>query len=114
MNARAWLLGTVALVAACGTWYPVRADGPAGPAGPFVVVVGAGQFQDAAIDPRPTADVDARALFDLLTDPKYLGVPAERARLLLSAADGERNAPAASRENIVKAVEAAAARTTRD
>ncbi|MCX7855950.1 MAG: ferrous iron transport protein B, partial [Anaerolineae bacterium] len=34
---------------------------------PYLVVVGVGAFKDTAIHPRPTADADAKALFNLLT-----------------------------------------------
>jgi len=115
MNARVGLLGLVAAVAAAVAGAPARADAPAVKAGgPFVVLVGAGEFQDKAIDPRPTADADAKALYDLFTDPKFLGVPPERAKLLLSAADAKRGGVVATRDAIVKAVEAATTQTGKD
>jgi C-terminal peptidase prc len=77
------------------------ADGK--PQGAYVVVVGVGEFKDTAISPRPTADADAKALYGMLTDPKYLGVAGNRAKLILS--------PDATREAIVKAVEDAVAST---
>jgi carboxyl-terminal processing protease len=79
-----------------------------------VVIVGAGQFRDEAIDPRPTADADAKALYDVLTDRARLDVPAARVRLLLSAPDEKRRAPVATREAITKAVEDATAATGKD
>ena len=82
------------------------AAGAAKSQGPYVVIVGVGEFKDAAIKPRPTADADAKALYALLTDPKVLGVPADRAKLLLSAD--------ATRDAVVKAVDAAAAATGPD
>jgi hypothetical protein len=81
------------------------------PARSFVVVVGAGTFQDDAIDPRPTADADARALYALLTDDRYLGVPAERSRLLVSTPDDRRKEQASTRDAITQAVEAALTQT---
>jgi C-terminal peptidase prc len=108
MKTRVWILAaSVALVTAAGLCAPAAAadtDGAIGkPQGPYVVVVGVGEFKDPAIQARPTADADAKALHALLTDPKYLGVPADRAKLLLSAD--------ASRETIVKAIDTAAAST---
>lgn len=113
MNARHGLLALVAL--AVGFGGPARAAEPeVKPAGPFVVIVGAGEYQDKAIHPRPTADADAKALYDLLTDPRHLGIPAARAKLFLSAPDAKRNAKKADRDEIVKAVEEATAATGKD
>ncbi len=78
-----------------------NADGK--PQGAYVVIVGVGEFQDKAISPRPTADADAKALYTLLTDTKYLGVAPDRAKLILSAG--------ATRQAIVKAVDDAVAST---
>lgn len=117
MKSRMWLLGAVAFVAAAfaGSQSPARADEPAAkPTGPYVVVVGAGQFEDKAIDPRPTADADAKALYDVFTDSKYLGVPADRANLLTSTADAARGGQVATRDAIVKAVESAINHTGKD
>lgn len=115
MNARMWLLGFVAAAATLVAQSPGRADEPAAKSGgPFVVLVGVGQFQDKTIDPRPTADADAKAMYDLLVDPKYLGVPAERIHLLLSTVDAKRNGQVATHDAIVKAVEAATAQTGKD
>src|SRR5687768_3938920 len=113
MKTRVWVLGAVwALVVAFGgAPRALAADAPANganakPQGPYVVVVGVGEFKDAAIKPRPTADADAKALHAMLTDPKYLGVHADRAKLLLS---GD-----ATREAIVKAIDTAFASTSAD
>ncbi|MBX9581924.1 MAG: S41 family peptidase [Gemmataceae bacterium] len=114
MSRRVWALGLLA-AAFLGVNTPARADEPAAKSsGPFVVLVGAGTYQDPAIDPRPTADADARALYDVFTDPKHLGVPADRVKLLLSAVDPKRPSEVATRDNIVKAVEAATAATGKD
>jgi C-terminal peptidase prc len=51
------------------------------------VVVGIDKYDDPQIKPRPKAEADARALYNLFTDQKYLGVPAEDARLLLAKDD---------------------------
>src|SRR4051794_16141151 len=111
MKTRVWILGAVAAVAlAAGAAPRASAAQPAAeaakPQGPYVVSVGVGEFKDAAIKPRPTADADAKALHAMLTDPKYLGVPAERAKLLLSAD--------ATRESIIKAVDTALSSTGAD
>lgn len=109
MKTRVWMLGAVAAIAAGLAPRATAAEPGAGTAksqGPYVVVVGVGEFKDAAIKPRPTADADAKALHAMLADPKFLGVPADRAKLLLSAA--------ATRDAVVKAVDAAAAATGPD
>src|SRR5205085_1008524 len=82
--------------------------------GPFVVIVGAGEYLDKSITPRPSADADAVALYDVLTDAKNLGVPADRIRLLLSKPDEGRKALVASRPSIVTAVTQAVANTAKD
>ncbi|QJW94455.1 Carboxyl-terminal protease [Frigoriglobus tundricola] len=110
MNMRTWILGAVAVIATAvgpiraGAAEPGAENGK--PHGPYAVIVGVGEFKDAAIQPRPTADADAKALHTLLTDPKYLGIAADRAKLLLS---GD-----ATREAVVKAVDAAVAGTGPD
>jgi C-terminal peptidase prc len=116
MKPRQWPLGAVAAVAATFTGLAhVRADEPAKPsAGPYVVIVGVGEFQDKAIQPRPTADADAKALYDTLTDPKFLGVPADRAVLLLSKSDDQRKAKAATHEAVVEAINKGIAETGKD
>src|SRR5437660_9313480 len=105
MKPRQWLMVAVACVAAAFAGTSTRADEPVKPsAGPYVVIVGVGEFKDKAISPRPTADADAKAFYDLVTDPKYLGVPAARTTLLLSAADPKRNGEVATHEAVLRAV----------
>ena len=111
MKARAWILGVVAaLTVAIGPQSPAAAAQPNGEDakshGPYAVIVGVGDFKDKAISPRPTADADAKALHALLTDPRYLGIPSTRAKLLLSTD--------ATRDAIVKAIDTAAAATGPD
>ena len=109
MKTRVWILGAAIALAAGLAPRATAAEPGAGTAksqGPYVVVVGVGEFKDAAIKPRPTADADAKALHAMLADPKFLGVPADRAKLLLSAD--------ATRDAVVKAVDAAAAATGPD
>jgi C-terminal peptidase prc len=106
MKTRVWVLGALAALAV-GTPSLATAAEPNGKAqGPYVVVIGAGTFTDEAIKPRPTAEADAKALHTLLTDAKHLGVPAERAKLLLG--------KDATREAVVRAVENAVAATGPD
>jgi C-terminal peptidase prc len=113
MSARVWLLGVVAVVA--GFPPAVRADEPAArPPAPYVLVVGVGEFKDKAIQPRPGADAAATALYDLLTDPKHLAVPAGRKQLLLSKPDPKRNADVATHDAVIKAVEQAVNQTAKD
>ena len=114
MKTRVWIFGALAALAlAFGPTSRAAAAEPAAPAapngkpqGPYAVVIGVGEFKDPAIKARPTADADAKALHALLTDPKYLGVPADRAALLLSAD--------ATRDAVVKAIDKAVASTGPD
>src|SRR5437667_11975307 len=55
--------------------------------GPYVVMVGVSNYDDKAIQPRPTADADAKALHELFTDAQYGGVAKDRAALLTSNGD---------------------------
>ena len=111
---RTLLFGLVAVAALGGS---ARADepvkAPADPAakGAYVVIVGVSDTADKTILPRPSADADAKALFDLLTDKKYLDVAADRVVLLTSKADEKRKGAVATREAIVKAVHDAVAAT---
>lgn len=97
MISRAWVLGLVATVAL---------GAPATAGEPYVLVVGVGEYKDAAIKPRPTAEPDAKALHALLTDKKYLGTAANRSKLLLGAD--------ATREAITKALDEAVTATGPD
>ena len=68
--------------------------------------------QDKAIEPRPTAAADARALYKLFADPKHLNTTPERVVLLTAAPDeGERKA---TRENVIQALHEAVAKTGKD
>jgi len=113
MYARHGLIALIALAAGFGG-RATAAEPETKPGVPFVVIVGAGEFQDKAITARPTADADAKALYDVVTDPRYLGVPAGRTKLFLSAPDAKRGAEAATRDGVVKAVEAAIEQTGKD
>jgi C-terminal peptidase prc len=83
---------------------------------PYVVLIGVGAYKDQAIKPRPHADADAKALYDLLSNSKYLKCPADHMRLLTSDAETERtrDAKAATRENIIQALHWAASSAGED
>lgn len=74
------------------------------PSQPYVVVVGVSEYADAQIQPRPRAEADAKALYDLLTSRHHLGVPASQIRLFLGKADPKRKSEPATHDNIVKAL----------
>ncbi len=78
----------------------VAAKGPQ----PYVVLIGISNYADKQIKPRAHAEDDAKALFDMLTDKKYLGVDKEHSRLLLGDAAKVPGSQAATRENILKAL----------
>lgn len=71
----------------------------------YVIVVGIDRPADARIKPRPHAEADAQALYDLFTSKDYLGVPADHVRLLLGGNDAQRQSEEASRANILKALQ---------
>ena len=48
------------------------------------------QYEDQQIKPRPHAEADAQALYDLFTNKDYLGVDADHIRLLLGSPDQQR------------------------
>jgi C-terminal peptidase prc len=108
---RSWIVGLAAL-AAIGS--PTRAEDAATPKGPFVVLVGVGQFVDPAIDARPTADADARALYQMLSDKKYLDAGPERVVLLTSQPNEKAGERKATRDNIVKAFHEAVEKTSKE
>jgi C-terminal peptidase prc len=82
--------------------------------GAYVVVVGVADTADPTIQPRPSADADAKALYDLFADKKYSDVAPDRVVLLTSKADEKRKGKVATRENITKAVHEAVAKTGKD
>ena len=61
------------------------------------MIVGVGKPADPKVHPRPTADADAVALFDLVTDPQYRGIPKSNVKLLLSDADAARGGQRATK-----------------
>jgi C-terminal peptidase prc len=101
--------GLVAAVAALAWVLPLRAEAPKAPAGQsYVVLVGISNYADKQIKPRPHAEDDARALYDVFTDPKYMGAAGDHVRLLLGSDDAARHGEKATRENILKALQWAA------
>lgn len=89
-------------------------DAPKPSKGAYVVIVGVSDTADKTIQPRPTADADAKALFDLFTDKQYSSVAPDRLKLLTSKEDEKRKGQKATRENIVKAIHDAVAATGKD
>ncbi len=74
----------------------------------WIVLVGVSNYADKQIKPRPHAEDDVKALYDLFTDKQYHGVPADHVKLLLGTADtrtpAARGSQVASRDNILKAL----------
>jgi len=114
---RTWFASLLAVMATVCSTIATRAEEPVkavGPQGPFVVIVGVSEFADKAIQPRPTADVDAKALYDVFADKAFLDIPADRLRLLTSKADEKRQGLVATRENIMKAIHEAVTKTSKN
>ena len=53
----------------------------------YIVVVGISEYADPQIKPKPHAEDDAKALYDVLVDTKYLDVKPNRVKLFLSKPD---------------------------
>ncbi len=68
-----------------------------------VVLIGIANYADKQIKPRPMAENDAKALYDLFTDKNYLGVEPDHIRLLLGKPDEKRKSETANADNILKA-----------
>ena len=111
---RAWFIRLTAAVVVAVSGAFARADEPAPPKGPFVVVVGIGQFADKAIEPRPTAVVDARATYQLFADKNFSDAGPGRTILLTSAPDEKAGERKATRDNVVKALHEAVEKTGKD
>ncbi len=71
----------------------------------YALIVGVGEYQDEQIHDRPSAVADARALYELLIDERFLGVPKDQISLLLSGSEGQPQGTPATRENILQAVD---------
>lgn len=87
---------------------PLRAEQPKSEldktSHPYVVLVGISNYADKQIKPRSHAEDDAKALFELFTDKKYLGVDADHSRLLLGDSAKVPGSQPATRDNILKAL----------
>lgn len=83
-------------------------------AGTYALVFGAGEFTDKQIKARPSAETDAKAVYDLLTDPGVLGVEKNNIQLLLAGKDEKRSSLLATRENLIKAVKDLTAKVAKD
>src|SRR5262249_43431021 len=112
---RARLAGCALAILAWASAPLLRADDPPTPAktaqGPYVVLVGVGDYADKAISARPTADADAKALYDLFADPKYAIAAKDRVVLLTSEPDAGRGSQKATRDNILAALKTAVTKT---
>ena len=91
---------------------PLR--GAEGQSQSYVVVVGISEYADKEILPRPHAEADAKAFYDLFSSTKHLGVAPEQIRLLLGKADAQRKSEPATQENILKALHWAVTTAKRD
>jgi carboxyl-terminal processing protease len=94
-----------AVLAVLALTLSVRAEEARGSSQPYVVLVGISNYADKQIKPRPHAEDDAKALYDLFTSQKYLGVDAKHVRLLLGSEDTARKSEKATRENVLKALQ---------
>ncbi len=87
---------------------PLRAEQPKAEqvktSQPYVVLIGISNYADKQIKPRAHAEEDAKALYELFADKKYLGVDAEHSRLLLGDSSKVAGSQPASRDNILKAL----------
>lgn len=72
---------------------------------PHVLIVGISDYKDPQIKDRPLAETDAKALYDLFLNKKYLGVKKSNIRLLLGKPDEKRDSQLASKANILKGVD---------
>ncbi len=70
----------------------------------YVVLIGVSDYADKQIKPRPMAENDAKALYDLFTNKGYLGVEPDHVRLLLGKPDEKRKSQPATADNMLKAI----------
>ena len=102
----------VSLILAVFTTVPARGDDAVSHA--YVVLVGISQYNDKQIKPRPHAEDDAKALYDLFSNKDYLGVRPANMQLLLGNADAGRKSEPATHANIIKALHTVAGKADRD
>jgi hypothetical protein len=81
---------------------------------PFAIVIGPAQFSDPQLKPHPTAEADAKAFYDLVTDKAVLGAEPDHVHLLISGKDEQRHAKEATKDNIIKAFKDVATRADKD
>jgi C-terminal peptidase prc len=107
MNKAARFLGLTALLLLAGLLaQPARAAEADESVGqPYVVLVGVSNYADKQILPRPTAEADAKSLYDLFVSKGHLAVDARHIKLLLGSPDKERGSEPATRASILKALE---------
>jgi C-terminal peptidase prc len=96
------LAGLLVALVALASGARARAEEKSAPH-PYIVLVGISQYHDKQIKPRPHAEDDAKALYDVFTNKDYLGVPEKNIRLLLGNSTTDASKPA-TRENILKAL----------
>jgi C-terminal peptidase prc len=95
---------SAALLALAAIVVPVRAAEEAKSAKAYVVLIGISNYADKQIKPRPHAEEDVKALYDLFTAKEYLSGKTEVRLLLGGDADAKRKSEPATKENILKAV----------
>jgi C-terminal peptidase prc len=97
------LLGILFLAGVAGR--PARAaEADESKAQPYVVLVGISDYADKQILLRPTAEADAKALYDVFASKGHLAVDAQHIKLLLGTPDKDRHSEPATRANILKAL----------
>jgi carboxyl-terminal processing protease len=69
-----------------------------------VLLVGISKYDDKQIKPRPHAEADVKALYDLFTSKDHAALDPKDVTLLLGAEDKERNAKKATRAAFLKAL----------
>src|SRR5262249_52874202 len=100
---RRWALAALVLAApACPALQRrLHAAAAKKPSNPHVVLIGISDYADKQIKPRPHAEDDIKALYDLFTNKDFLGAKPENVRLLLGKKDEKRPSKPATRANIL-------------
>jgi carboxyl-terminal processing protease len=114
LKRRIGLAAVLFVALACSPLTTLRAAEEKKPSRPHVVLIGISNYADKQIKPRPHAEADVKALYDVLTSKASLGVAPANIRLLLGKADEKRNSKPATRENIIDAVHWLATSAKRD
>jgi carboxyl-terminal processing protease len=99
------LTGLLVILVCGAVFVPARAADEAPKPKAYIVLVGVNDYADKQIKPRKFAEADAKALYDLFADAKYLDTDKENVKLLLGTQDPNRPSELATRENILKAVQ---------